>query len=105
MSKTFKVMAMAVVALVVLVVCLGMMPMKVEESYIEHVARPGDTMWGIANAYYPLTTTGMCFAEYEYNLRHMNTNLQPALGAGLNGSRVLQPGDVVRVPVWKRIDK
>ena len=105
MEKFLKVMAMAVAALVVLVVCLGMMPMKVEESYIEHVAKPGDPMWGIAKAYYPLTNTGMSFAEYEYNLRYMNEHVQPALGAGCNGARVMQPGDKVMVPVWRRAEQ
>lgn len=105
MKKFFKVMAMAVAALVVLIVCSGMYPMKVKESYIEHVARPGDTMWGIANAYYPLTNTGMSFAEYEYNLRHVNEHVQPALGAGVNGARIMQPGDKVKVPVWRRVEQ
>ena len=53
----------------------------------------------------PLTNTGMSFAEYEYNLRHMNEQVQPALGAGMNGARIMQPGDKVRVPVWRRIEK
>lgn len=105
MDKFLKVMAAAVVGLVVLVICLGMKPMKVSESYIEHVAKPGDTMWGIANAYYPLTNTGMSFAEYEYNLRHMNEHVQPALGAGYNGARIMQPGDKVKVPVWRRSEQ
>lgn len=105
MDKFLKAMAVAVVGLVVLIICSGMTPLKVQESYIEHIAKPGDTMWGIANAYYPLTNTGMCFAEYEYNLRHMNENIQPALGAGVNGAKIMQPGDKVKVPVWKRIEK
>ena len=102
MGKIFKVMAMAVVGLVVLVCCCGLKPMAVErKADIIHIAKRGDTMWGIANAYYPLTNTGMSFSEYEYELRHMNENIQPALGAGVNGARVMQPGDKVRVPVWK----
>lgn len=105
MSRYLKVMAAAVMGVVVLVVCSGMYPLKVKESYIEHIAKPGETMWGIANAYYPLTNTGMSFAEYEYNLRHMNTNIQAALGAGYNGARLMQPGDKVKVPVWRRIEK
>lgn len=105
MEKFVKVMAAAVVALVVLIVCTGMYPVKVQETYIIHIAKSGDTMWGIANAYYPLTDTGMCFAEYEYNLRHMNEDVQPALGAGYNGARVMQPGDKVKVPVWTRVKK
>lgn len=105
MEKFLKVMAMAFVGLVVLVICLGMKPMKVKESHIEHVAKPGDTMWGIAKAYHPLTNTGMSFAEYEYNLRYMNEHVQPALGAGVNGARIMQPGDKVKVPVWRRVEQ
>lgn len=105
MKKSLKVMAMVGVGLAVLVACVGMYPMKVKESYIEHVARPGETMWGIANAYYPLTNTGMSFAEYEYNLRYMNEHVQPALGAGVNGARIMQPGDKVKVPVWRRVEQ
>ena len=100
MNKFLNVMLAGLVALVVLLVCAGMAPVKVNESYGEYIAKPGDTMWGIADAHYHLTNTGMCFAEYEYNLRHMNEHLQPAIGRGLPGSRSLQPGDKVKVPVW-----
>lgn len=105
MSKFFKVMTMAFVLLAVMVVCEGMMAMKVDESYIEHKVECGETMWGIASEYYHLTDTGMCFEEYLWNLRQINNKLQPANGAGLPGTRMLQPGDVVKVPVWKKIEK
>lgn len=65
-----------------------------EKSVIEYTVKSGDTLWEIADKHYQLTNTGMCFDEYVYNLRKENENLQ-------SSKRVLQPGDKVRVPVWK----
>lgn len=65
-----------------------------EKRVIEYTVKSGDTLWEIADKHYKLTNTGMCFDEYVYNLRKDNEELQ-------SNKRVLQPGDKVKVPVWK----
>lgn len=65
-----------------------------EKSVIEYTVKSGETLWEIADKHYHMTNTGMSFAEYEFNVRKDNKNLQ-------SDKRVLQPGDKVRVPVWK----
>ena len=67
---------------------------EADKSYVMYTAKSGETLWEIADRHYELTNTGMSFNEYEFNLRQENQNLQ-------NKHRVLQPGDTVRVPVWR----
>lgn len=96
MNKLQKVMLMCLVAFVLLLACIKLVPVNVNEGFVEYIVKPGDTIWGIASEHYHLTNTGMCFEEYQYNLRKINKHLHNKAG----GLRYLQPGDRVIVPIW-----
>lgn len=87
-----KVLVAGLLMFLALDVVNGLKP--VEESYIMYTVKCGDTMWGIADNYYHLTNTGMCFDDYRCKLTNINGDL-----------KVLKPGDVVKVPVWKKVRK
>lgn len=70
-----------------------------EESIITYKVQAGDTVWSIADRFYPETNIKMSFDEYSFKLHKMNEKLQPMNDYGKG--RKLQPGDVVQVPVWK----
>ncbi len=66
------------------------------DEYITRQVRRGDTLNGIAEEYYELNKPGvMCFEEYVAKIRKINSALQ-------NSNRVLQIGDEVKGPVYKK---
>jgi len=98
-----KKLLMAGALVLVAAVCLGYEP-KYEVTYEEVKVGHGGTMWEIADYYYKFNEFSkmkkMCFAEYLHNVRHDPKN--EALTA--NG-RTLQPSDIVKVPIFKVVDK
>lgn len=61
----------------------------------------GMTLWEIADAnYMEGHPKNMCFEEYLYNVRHDSHNERYTA----NG-RSLQPGDEIKVPIYKEVKK
>lgn len=57
-----------------------------------YTAKAGDTIWSIAEAYYPKQDQTRNFNEFLYKVRYEN--------GFTTGRRVLQPGDVIAVPLY-----
>lgn len=98
-----KKLLMACALVLVAVVCWGYEP-KYEITHIDVLVGHGDTLWDIADDHYKYNRFSqfkrMCFEEYLWNVKYDPRN--EWLTA--NG-RVLQPGDLVKVPVYKVIEK
>lgn len=63
-----------------------------------HTVVAGDTLDGIAGKYYQLDGRNICWDEYRTEIWEINRHLQ-------NGSRMLQPGDNVKIVWYERKSK
>ena len=71
-------------------------PPKYELVETWHVVRPGETIWSIACDYYDEQQRYNDFGEWYYEVMRCNQH-------HLTGRKFLQVGDVVGVPVEKRV--
>ena len=91
---------LGIVMLVLAGACIGWTP-KYNITYVPVVVGQQGTLWSIAdsfydsNEFYPIVA--MCFEEYLYNVKHDAKNAQLTA----NG-RVIQAGDIVYVPIYKK---
>lgn len=68
----------------------GFSDSQVQRHTITHIVQEGETMYGIADKYFLLNKTRICFDEFWYNVSKDNKHLTA-------NRRYLQPGDVVTV--------
>ena len=68
----------------------GFSDSQVQRHTVTHVVQEGETMYGIADKYFLLNKTRICFDEFWYNVSKDNQHLTA-------NRRYLQPGDVVTV--------
>ena len=71
-------------------------PPRFEPVETWHVVKPGETFWSIACDYYDEQERYDNFSEWPYWVRKAN---EPYM----RGKRFLQVGDVVGVPIEKRV--
>lgn len=88
--KTFKVCCFIAATWFCLSLAGGFSDSQVQRHTITHVVQEGETMYGIADKYFLLNKTRMCFDEFWYNVSKDNQHLTA-------NRRYLQPGDVVTV--------
>lgn len=88
MKKMLIVGAMALVAAACLSCQFGKSYALTNEYY---TVKAGDTLWGIAESYYPQEQKITNFNEFVHNVRREN--------GFTSGRKMLQPGDVIVIPL------
>lgn len=95
-----KKILLATLVLVTAYMLVGWTP-KYNVSHVPVVVGQNGTLWEIADAFYlsnefyPVVT--MCFEEYLYRIKHDEKNIHLT-----KNGRVIQAGDIVYVPIYKR---
>lgn len=87
-----KIIALVVLA-VVLMNCMQTEYVKCNESY---TVKSGDTLWFIAGQYFNKQDKERHFGEFQWQIREANKQL-------FDNNRVLQPGDILVIPLEKQV--